>query len=284
NIWISHCIKRYVHLGFDVTTSEDIEKAIRNLSRTSTTHIQPNRKNRKKSNIKTILEISNYSEWTWPVERPHAGFICSRPLPGFGKPNYISSTQIYKLLKSDIEQSQPEYSDHTVPQETWMMPICHLSTSNSDLWDLRRWTTAKLHEELENLNIPVDKSMLRSELVKILKTNLCLETLDNLENNISNIENTTESTDLMDVDKSPDIILFSLPLGWTLKHNQKYGKKGGKRLSKNVVEALKRFFMLGQANSSDRYTASNMYNSLLELVESGEINEEDIPTQSTIEN
>ncbi|CAG8771059.1 10212_t:CDS:2, partial [Cetraspora pellucida] len=204
---------------------------------------------------------------------PHAEFIYSCPLPGFGKPNYISPTQIYKLLKSDIEQLQPEYLDHTVPQETWMMPICRLSTSNSDSWDLRQWTTAKLHEELENLNIPVNKSMLRSELVKILKTNLCLETLDNLENNISNIENTTESTDLMDVDKSPDITLFSLPLGWALKHNQKYGKKEGKRLSKKC-----------QANSSDRYTASDMHNGLLELVESGEINEEDIPTQSTIEN
>ncbi|CAG8631739.1 2851_t:CDS:2, partial [Cetraspora pellucida] len=109
-------------------------------------------------------------------------------------------------------------------------------------------------------------------------------TLDNLENNISNIENTTESTDLMDVNKSSDITLFSLPPSWALKHNQKYEKKRGKRLSKNIVEVLKRFFMLGQANSSDRYTASDMHNGLLELVESKEINEEDIPTQSTIEN
>ncbi|CAG8837661.1 16933_t:CDS:2, partial [Racocetra persica] len=86
---IFYCIKRYVRLGFDVTTGEDIEKAIRN------------------------FRIFNYSEWTLPVEGPHAGFICLCPLPGFGKPNYILSTQIYKLLKSDIEQPQPEYSDHT---------------------------------------------------------------------------------------------------------------------------------------------------------------------------
>ncbi|CAG8810377.1 343_t:CDS:1, partial [Racocetra fulgida] len=63
-------------------------------------------------------------------------------------------------------------------------------------------TIAKLHKELENLNILVDKNISRSELIKILKTNLCLETLDNLENNnISTIENTiAENTDLMDVD------------------------------------------------------------------------------------
>ncbi|CAG8645343.1 3008_t:CDS:2, partial [Scutellospora calospora] len=170
---------------------------------------------------------------------PYAGFICSCPLPGFGKQNYISPTQIYKLLKSDIEQPQPEYSDHTISQKTWTMPVCRLS-----------------------------------------------ETLDNLRNdNIRNVENViTKSTDLMDIDKSPDITLFLLPLGWALKYNQKYGKKGGKRLSKDVVEALKRFFILGQANSSDRYTASDMHNSLLELVESGVINEEDVPTQNTIEN
>ncbi|CAG8832875.1 39139_t:CDS:2, partial [Gigaspora margarita] len=149
-----------------------------------------------------------------------------------------------------------------------------------------RWTTAKLQEELENLNISVDKNTTRSELIEILKTNLYLETLDNLENNnTSIIENTiAESNDLMDIDRSSNITLFSLPLGWALKHNQKYRKKGEKRLSKNVIEALKRFFILGQANSSDHYTASDMHNGLLELVESGEINEYDIPIQNTIEN
>ncbi|CAG8810313.1 12604_t:CDS:1, partial [Dentiscutata erythropus] len=42
--------------------------------------------------------------------------------------------------------------------------------------------------------------------------------------------------------------------------------------------------MLGQTNSSDHYTASDMHNSLLELVESGKINEDDVLIQSTIEN
>ncbi|CAG8506645.1 4893_t:CDS:2 [Dentiscutata heterogama] len=85
-----------------------------------------------------------------------------------------------------------------------------------------------------------------------------------------------ENIDLIDIDKTPNIILFPLPTGWALKHNQKYRKKGGKRLSKDVMEVLKRFFMLGQANSNDQYTASNMYNGLLELVKCGEINKEDV--------
>ncbi|CAG8448659.1 5750_t:CDS:2 [Cetraspora pellucida] len=69
-----------------------------------------------------------------------------------------------------------------------------------------------------------------------------------------------------------------------LKHNQKYKKKGDKKLSKDVVEALKRFFILGQANSSNCYTTSDMHNGLLELVESKMINEENVSTQNTIEN
>ncbi|CAG8742756.1 2902_t:CDS:2, partial [Dentiscutata erythropus] len=121
---------------------------------------------------------------------------------------------------------------------------------------------AKLHEELENLDIFVDKNTPRDELITVLKTNLCLKTLDNLENNNTSMKNVvTKNIDLMDIDKAPNIILFSLPL-----------------------EVLKRFFMLGQADSSDRYTTSDMHNGLLELVKCGEINEEDVPTQNTIEN
>ncbi|CAG8774178.1 1828_t:CDS:2, partial [Dentiscutata erythropus] len=184
---ISHCIKRYVHLGFDVTNGENIEKAMQNL------------------------------KWTWPIE----GYMQDL----YAHTHYLvlerQITQIYKLLKSDIEQPQPEYSNHTISQGIWIMP------------DLRRWTTAKLHEELENLDIFVDKNTPRDELITVLKTNLCLKTLDNLENNNTSMENVvTENIDLMDIDKAPNIILFSLPLGWALRHNQKYEKKEKKDYQK----------------------------------------------------
>ena len=42
--------------------------------------------------------------------------------------------------------------------------------------------------------------------------------------------------------------------------------------------------MAGQANASDRYSAKDMYNGLKEMVEGGILNEEEIPTQKTIEN
>ncbi len=78
---------------------------------------------------------------------------------------------------------------------------------------------------------------------------------------------------------------FRLSLGWALKCNQKYGKKGsGKRLAKEVVAALTHFFMVGQRDPSDRYTAKDMLDGLKEMVENDELTTEAIPSLKTIEN
>jgi hypothetical protein len=78
---------------------------------------------------------------------------------------------------------------------------------------------------------------------------------------------------------------FHLPLGWALKCNQKYGKKGvGKRLAKEVVEALTHFFMIGQRDPSDRYNAKDMMDGLKEIAENDEITTDVIPSLKTIEN
>ncbi|GBC10343.1 hypothetical protein RclHR1_09550004 [Rhizophagus clarus] len=79
--------------------------------------------------------------------------------------------------------------------------------------------------------------------------------------------------------------MFYLQLGWALKRNQKYGKKGSrKRLTKEVVATLTHFFMVGQRDPSDRYSAKDMLDGLKEMVENGEITTEVIPSQKTIEN
>jgi hypothetical protein len=65
-----------------------------------------------------------------------------------------------------------------------------------------------------------------------------------------------------------------------LKRNQKYGKKGsGKRLTKEVVAALTHFFMVGQRDPSDRYTAKDMLDGLKEMAGNGEIPTKVIPSQ-----
>ncbi len=74
-------------------------------------------------------------------------------------------------------------------------------------------------------------------------------------------------------------------MGWALKSNQKLGGKGkGKRMKKQVKELLKSFFLNGNLNQKDKMLAKDMYNELLKFVESGELEAEDIPKITTIQN
>ena len=78
---------------------------------------------------------------------------------------------------------------------------------------------------------------------------------------------------------------FALSSGWALKEKQKFGKKGGgKRISKNVISYLEAYFLAGDINKSEKYTAQEMHNELKELVEEGMLEAEEIPKVSTISN
>lgn len=56
---------------------------------------------------------------------------------------------------------------------------------------------------------------------------------------------------------------FALSSGWALKENQKFGKKGGgKRISKYVISYLEAYFLAGDINKSEKYTAQEMHNEL----------------------
>jgi hypothetical protein len=78
---------------------------------------------------------------------------------------------------------------------------------------------------------------------------------------------------------------FQFPIGWALKSNQKLGGKGkGKRMKKHVKELLKSFFLSGNLNQKDKMSTKDMYNELLMFVESGELELEDVPKITTINN
>ena len=95
----------------------------------------------------------------------------------------------------------------------------------------------------------------------------------------------TIDTDLDSRQASDYKLGFSLSSGWALKENQKFGKKGGgKRISKHVVPYLEAYFLAGDVDKSERYTAQEMYNELKELVEKGILEKEAIPKVSTIGN
>ncbi|PKB99016.1 hypothetical protein RhiirA5_430399 [Rhizophagus irregularis] len=77
---------------------------------------------------------------------------------------------------------------------------------------------------------------------------------------------------------------FQLASGWALKANQKFGKRGGARMSKKVIALLQGFFHAGNADKSDRYSANNMLSELIHMANSGELDPEIIPKIETIEN
>ncbi|CAB4396728.1 unnamed protein product [Rhizophagus irregularis] len=97
------------------------------------------------------------------------------------------------------------------------------------------------------------------------------------------MDNNNENNELEDV--SSVNIKFQFPMGWALKSNQKLGGKGkGKRMKKQVKELLKSFFLNGNLNQKDKMLAKDMYNELLNFVESGELEAEDVPKITTIQN
>ncbi|RIB00827.1 hypothetical protein C2G38_2232810, partial [Gigaspora rosea] len=67
-----------------------------------------------------------------------------------------------------------------------------------------------------------------------------------------------------------------------LNSNEERG--GGKRISKHVITYLEGYFLAGNINKSDRYTAEEMHTELLELVKTGNLEESDVPKVSTIQN
>ena len=78
---------------------------------------------------------------------------------------------------------------------------------------------------------------------------------------------------------------FPLTLGWALKANQKFGKRGvGKRISSKVRILLEGYFLAGNINKSDRYTAQDMYNDLVQCAKEDKIKIEEMPKVTTIQN
>ncbi|RIA82600.1 hypothetical protein C1645_862350 [Glomus cerebriforme] len=246
-----------------------IETSKRFLKRDYPKHLHVTRDG--KGNVKTLPGISNWFEWSWPIEGPLAGYICARDLPGFGE---IKNFSINKFIKTELVQPEPTVGKYSETTSKWTMPIYRASVLNPNRWDLRRWPIEKLKDELISRNVHFDTSMGRDELVNILKQEIGEETQFNEE-----LEKDFLKTNINESQ------IFHLPLGWALKCNQKYGKKGvGKRLTKEVVDVLIRFFMIGQRDPSNRYSAKDMLEGLKEMVDNNEIMTEAIPSLKTIEN
>ncbi|RHZ58328.1 hypothetical protein Glove_374g65 [Diversispora epigaea] len=231
---ISKWSEWYVQLGFDLNSGEDIEKALNGLSGTSTAYLKPNRQVRNQKG-------------------PFAGYVCACDFPDFGEIKKFSSS---KFIKTELLQPEP------------------VVVSNTNNWNLRRWSIEKLNKELTSRNICFDAKMERNELINLLK--------QEIYEGSRFIEDYNDDFLKMDIDNDQ---IFHLLCGWALKCNQKYGKKGnGKRLAKKVVATLTQFFMIGQRDPNNRYSAKDMLDGLKEMVENNELIAEAIPSLKTIEN
>uniref|UniRef100_U9SYC3 Uncharacterized protein n=1 Tax=Rhizophagus irregularis (strain DAOM 181602 / DAOM 197198 / MUCL 43194) TaxID=747089 RepID=U9SYC3_RHIID len=129
---------------------------------------------------------------------------------------------------------------HTVPQTPWI--------NKSGIFPNR-------------LNMDQLKFDNRRELVSLLE--------DVVSQKIENTENQILSTDMLDSNEEISVHQeFPIKLGWALKENQKFGKKGSsKRINKHIVALLEGYFLAGNLNKSDRYSAQEMWNELTKLIE-----------------
>ncbi|CAB5124315.1 unnamed protein product [Rhizophagus irregularis] len=72
--------------------------------------------------------------------------------------------------------------------------------------------------------------------------------------------------------------------GWALKSNKNYKRESWKRISKSVKYLLENMFHTGTANPNNKFSAQQMYEELVRRVQLGELDENDVPKISTIQN
>jgi hypothetical protein len=75
----------------------------------------------------TIPGISNWFEWTWPIEGEDAGYIKARAIANVGDWISFSPAQIQKFAKGKINQPLPQVSESTEQKSPWKIPIPHAS-------------------------------------------------------------------------------------------------------------------------------------------------------------
>ncbi|PKK71015.1 hypothetical protein RhiirC2_829008 [Rhizophagus irregularis] len=152
---ISHAIKRWVKIGHEIEEGEDIENAIKDLSGTHVSHLEPDR-DKEKGKLGTINGISNWHEFTWPETGENTGYICIRALPEFGNWNKISHCQIDKITKSrTFEKPTPIYTTHTQPSKSWTVPLTSRKENTQGDQEIQEVE----EEQIEDMDIdPISKS------------------------------------------------------------------------------------------------------------------------------
>ena len=72
----------------------------------------------------TIPGISNWFEWSWPIEGDNAGYIQARALPNLG--NWVSFSPAH-IQNFEINQPSPQLSEPTKPKSPWKIAVPNAS-------------------------------------------------------------------------------------------------------------------------------------------------------------
>ncbi|PKY24027.1 hypothetical protein RhiirB3_507443 [Rhizophagus irregularis] len=157
---IAHAIKRYVRIGCELTSGQDIERAIEELSGTSVAQIEPNRNKNNENMVlekscntnykktKTIPGISKWFVWDWPITEEAAGYVRAKSLPNIGKWTEFSPADINTFC-GEINRPNPEYTTPTKPKTPW---LTSLSMKKGMQKSLER-------DEMQNSPTPISNQM-----------------------------------------------------------------------------------------------------------------------------
>ena len=75
----------------------------------------------------TIPGISNWYEWTCPIEGENAGYIKAQGIPNLGNWTLFSPAQIQNFVKGEVSQPSPQVSESTGSKSPWKIPVPHAS-------------------------------------------------------------------------------------------------------------------------------------------------------------
>jgi hypothetical protein len=166
------------------------------------------------------------------------------------------------LKNNNINQPNAMVVNQTTPQSNWKIFV----PSEIDP-SIRRLTVPEVRSKLQeqNLDFTGNKLEIKKRLDQF--SNLDLENNSLLLNNNMNLKNLLDE---------------KLKLGFALKSNQKYGKKGGKKFDLNIIKRLKSMFLAVNIEKSKKYSPEDMLKELRRLAESNELEAENIPSLSQI--
>ncbi|CAG8782292.1 1270_t:CDS:2, partial [Acaulospora morrowiae] len=190
------------------------------------------------------------------------------------------------IKNQEFTKPNPQTSDCTISQSNWIVP---LPSKNPN-----RWSKEAIKNELEKRKIDYRDKENKRELVVTLQKSFEEEILNEIKDtlimNYSTLTNVISANPKLsepkkkkrhinqdisnDIEKKADHELQAIyfNLGWVLRERQEFGKRGArKHMTEKVRNLLKTYFLSGNVDKKQRFTAATMLVDLEKKAEAGEL-------------